>query len=172
MWFGLGMRCRDVSRILISLGALSNSAISVMVKRAIKQPRPLSTCNALGKCGKFGMPSSHAQVMAFAVATAILMHLHRRWLRRSLNLSASSAIEVLELVGLGLVTGLVSVGRVYLGYHSAMQVVAGLLLGAGWGSIWFVLLASLHKSGATSLIQSVMRPALPLRNDWMSPYKM
>lgn len=158
--------------MLMSVGALSNAAISTIVKRAIKQPRPLATCSALGKCGKFGMPSSHAQVMAFALATAILMHRHRRKLRRSLNLRTSNSIELLELILLGLVTVLVSIGRVYLGYHSTVQVVAGLLLGSSWGAVWFVLLMTLHKSGVVSFIQTVMRPLLPLKNEWMSPMKM
>jgi hypothetical protein len=47
---------------LVFLAGSANEALSLLLKKLIRQPRPVSSCVDLGTCGKFGMPSSHTQV--------------------------------------------------------------------------------------------------------------
>jgi len=47
---------------------VGNAAAGKALKRLVAQPRPALRCGALGNCGSFGWPSSHAQTAAFAWA--------------------------------------------------------------------------------------------------------
>ncbi len=49
-------------------GFVGNAAAGKALKRLVAQPRPALRCGALGNCGSFGWPSSHAQTAAFAWA--------------------------------------------------------------------------------------------------------
>lgn len=53
---------RNRALALVFLAGCANEALSLLLKRAIRQPRPEARCVDLGTCGKFGMPSSHTQV--------------------------------------------------------------------------------------------------------------
>ncbi len=146
----------------------------MVVKRLLRHPRPQATCALLGKCHKYGMPSSHAQVMSYAFTTALLMHLHRRRNRKNVKNSAPSRSEVIELIELVLLAALgalVGIARVYLGYHSADQVLAGVGLGSIFSVVWFWLIqAAVHSIGLAKSIQNVFSVLLHLRNSWEEPY--
>jgi dolichyldiphosphatase len=88
--------------------------------------------------------------MAFATATAVLMHLHRRARRAAAAAAAarSSLLEAIELAALLVLTGAVCFARVYLGYHSLEQVAAGAALGAAFAWAWHRLALAAHKGGA------------------------
>ena len=53
-------RSRPLS--LVFLAGCANEALSLGLKKVLRQPRPEVRCSELGTCGKFGMPSSHTQV--------------------------------------------------------------------------------------------------------------
>lgn len=116
------------------------------------------------------MPSSHAQVMAYAFTTGVLMHVHRRKNRKNFNSSATEMFELFELVFLAGLSVLVGIARVYLGYHSVDQVLAGVALGSGFSAFWFCLIAMVHSTGLARAIQSLISPLLHLRNDWEQGY--
>jgi dolichyldiphosphatase len=112
------------------------------------QPRPPETCEALGICEKHGMPSSHAQVMAYAACMYLLVcwRRSRRGRTRPPPAAARRArmvLGALEAAALIIVTGTVCVARVYLGYHSAPQVVAGAALGAAAAAGCFCAMGAL-----------------------------
>ncbi|KAL4540925.1 hypothetical protein Ndes2437B_g05328 [Nannochloris sp. 'desiccata'] len=138
---------RDVTAAFIGLGALVNTGLSLAVKHFLRHPRPPETCAFIGKCHKYGMPSSHAQVMAYAFTTGVLMHVHRRKNRKNFNSSATEMFELFELVFLAGLSVLVGIARVYLGYHSVDQVLAGVALGSGFSAFWFCLIAMVHSTG-------------------------
>ncbi|KAJ1839236.1 hypothetical protein LPJ70_005139, partial [Coemansia sp. RSA 2708] len=108
--------------VLLLLGQLLNELLNLIIKLIIREPRPHEH---LGD--GYGMPSSHAQFMGFFVVyvvvyleTRVVMHqVHRR------------VVQAGSLV-LG---GLVLISRVYLGYHTVRQVLAGAIVGAGTGAV-------------------------------------
>ena len=56
---------RNRALSLVFLAGCANEALSLLLKRVVRQPRPERRCTDLGTCGKFGMPSSHTQVSFF-----------------------------------------------------------------------------------------------------------
>lgn len=91
-----------------------------LLKRALNRPRPGS------RKADPGMPSSHAQSLAFLGATAALAV----WRGGG---GPERAVAALSLLTLAL---LLSWLRVLLGYHTAPQVGAGLALGAAGAAGW------------------------------------
>lgn len=150
------------------------------IKCVVQQPRPDFACIALAKCGH-GWPSSHMQTMAFAFMSFLLLFL-RRWhlgarpgSSRSLqNIKArsggagkkassptagiGSAMELLEVVGLAVVTAGTALGRVYLGYHTAGQVAAGAVLGTAAAALWFYATLLLARAGVLRRLEQALAP--------------
>ncbi|KAJ1924854.1 hypothetical protein IWQ60_004932 [Tieghemiomyces parasiticus] len=123
---------RELSVILMGAGQIFNEIINTVLKRAISQARPT------GFLGKgYGMPSSHAQFMAFFVVYAVLHLTHFR----------QNIWKHLLAVGLTLAGITVAYSRVYLGYHTSNQVLAGVAVG--------VILATLY----FTFIRDVVRPS-------------
>ena len=162
-------------------------AVSTLVKKAVKQPRPAATCALLGNCHKHGMPSSHSAVMAFAATTALLVYLHRRRSRSGAGSIAhmaaggagtsgrrdagggsvaqlSRAVELVQVLLLALLAAAVAYGRVYLGYHSAAQVAAGLALGSCLAAAWWALTLAACQRWAGGLLLLPLLRALHFRN--------
>jgi membrane-associated phospholipid phosphatase len=101
-----------------------SGALNLLLKLAIHAPRPYWTDPAITAhepLATFGMPSGHAQ--GAAVAYGMLGLLGTRRTRGRLP-------AIMIWTGVGVVVGLVGVSRVYLGAHSAGQVLAGWLIGA------------------------------------------
>lgn len=75
-------------------GFVGNAAAGKLLKRLAAQHRPVPRCALLRNCGGFGMPSSHAQTMAFASA----LHLgYALAARRGPCLPATAVTKVLHL---------------------------------------------------------------------------
>lgn len=118
---------RDIHHILLAVGGGFNAVISKVLKRLFRQQRPSATCALLGICEEYGLPSSHAQILSFSLALVLL------WAYRLIIQSSTSKLEravaALEVVTLTALTAVTGYARVYLGYHSAVQVVLGTAAG-------------------------------------------
>lgn len=101
----------------------ANEALSLVLKKMIRQPRPTTRCTELATCGKPGMPSSHAQSLLFAVAVHAVL---------AFGVRPEAAVE-----GVALVTAAAVIcgARIYLGYHTPAQVAVGCVLGVVIGVV-------------------------------------
>jgi dolichyldiphosphatase len=136
----LTLTTREAEIALTFAGQLACEALNFCLKRLIKEERP---ARIHGK--GYGMPSSHAQFVAFwSVYVALFLlrrytppkvmgyrsSTHRPW-------SLGERVGVV-LVGFGM-AGLTAWSRVYLGYHSPRQVVWGSTAGAVIAVAWYVV---------------------------------
>ena len=109
-----------------------------LLKKAVHQVRPLSTCEVLGICDEPGMPSSHSQVIFFLLGLELLQACRKSQLfqqdswQRLGQLSNIFAYTIASL--------LVAYSRVYLGYHDLPQVLAGAAAGLFMAVVCFVVL--------------------------------
>lgn len=96
----------------------------------------------------YGMPSSHAQFVAFFAVSFTLFLLIRHVPIKSTSYSPSTFQERLLLSLLAcLCAGAVAASRVYLNYHTPRQVWAGVAAGTIFAVVWFIATTFLHKSG-------------------------
>eukprot|EP00238_Polyblepharides_amylifera_P006395 CAMPEP_0196584742 /NCGR_PEP_ID=MMETSP1081-20130531/48306_1 /TAXON_ID=36882 /ORGANISM="Pyramimonas amylifera, Strain CCMP720" /LENGTH=166 /DNA_ID=CAMNT_0041906063 /DNA_START=124 /DNA_END=621 /DNA_ORIENTATION=- len=121
---------REIQYLFLLIGLTMNEVLSILLKKLIKGPRPES-CAALEMCSSYGMPSSHSQYMAF-LAVLLSLDLATHWIRRS-------QCDVVQKVLCALSWPcmiIVMYGRVYLGYHDELQVVAGATVGIVSAAVW------------------------------------
>ncbi|KAI2641706.1 PAP2-domain-containing protein [Hypomontagnella submonticulosa] len=138
---------REIEIALLFAGQLACEALNFALKRLIKEERP-RRMNGKG----YGMPSSHAQFVAyFAVSIALFLLLrhqppHPRVLRR--NHTPMSLLEraAWSAVGLGMAAA-VAWSRVYLKYHTEKQVLVGCVAGTVSALGWFVITTVIRRSG-------------------------
>lgn len=131
---------REVRSGLLLAGLAGNYALSYAAKRVVGQPRPQEFCGDLGTCSSPGMPSTHAQFMAFLAGHAAARA----------RLRPASTLRRLEAAALAALAALVAASRVYLGYHSPAQVAAGAALGMALGVLWS---AAVERAGAAGLLR-------------------
>ncbi|KAI9244313.1 phosphatidic acid phosphatase type 2/haloperoxidase [Sporodiniella umbellata] len=118
--------------IYLTVGAVLSQIVAKTLKHIIKQPRP--DTNVPNKRKSYGMPSSHSQAMGFFSG-----YFHQLVLfvapQKLFGLSPSIFALLLDLATISVVWS-----RVYLGHHTAAQVLSGVSLGAlcsiGWFHIW------------------------------------
>ncbi|KAJ1773526.1 hypothetical protein IW140_002024 [Coemansia sp. RSA 1813] len=117
---------REVAGILLIAGQLANEGFNLVLKEIVQQERPHMH---LGD--GYGMPSSHSQFMTFFVTfTVVYLETHI-----TTNAIHKRAVQA-GAIALGL---LVMVSRVYLGYHTTLQVIAGGIVGICSGCVWLWL---------------------------------
>ncbi|OAA45484.1 dolichyl pyrophosphate phosphatase [Metarhizium rileyi] len=150
----LVLSTREAEIALMFLGQLGCEALNFVLKRLIKEERPR---RIHGK--GYGMPSSHAQFVAFwSVSLALFLLLRHRPHPRRLHAGsgATSAAptrswSVLERVGVSLLATSVAAAtawsRIYLNYHTPRQVVAGTVAGVVTALLWFGFTALLRQTG-------------------------
>lgn len=131
--------------MLMFAGQLACEALNFALKRLIKEERPKQM---YGK--GYGMPSSHAQFVAyFSISlTLFLLLRHTPPAKRTpthtpLSLSVRIGLSVLALIN----AGLVAWSRIYLNYHTPKQVFMGCVAGAVSGVGWFLITTALRRSG-------------------------
>lgn len=92
----------------------------------------------------YGMPSSHAQFVAFfAVYLGLFLHL-----RHTPTASNSQIIpKVVLLLGIYFGAGSVAISRIYLNYHTPRQVLAGFAAGVVCAVSWYFVTGFLRTSG-------------------------
>ena len=133
---------REAEVALAFAGQLACEATNFALKRLIKEERPR---RIHGK--GYGMPSSHAQFVAFwSVSVALfLLVRHRPGHGRASNTSearqhAWSVFERLATSAVALaLAAAVAWSRVYLNYHTERQVLAGVAAGVVCAVGWFVV---------------------------------
>ena len=114
-----------------------SAACGRFLKKAIRQVRPVGTCEALGICDKPGMPSSHCQVVFFLLGLELLQVCRKSYKFRQDSrqcLGQLSTTFVYSTASL-----LVAYSRVYLGYHDLPQVLAGAAAGLFLSAVCFAL---------------------------------
>lgn len=129
-WFLL---TREIEPVIVVGGHLINEVLNKVVKCLVKQPRPdFHKDFGVGTYGlSYGMPSAHSQFMGFFAAYFLCTVV----LRVPLGLSA----RAVAVAALWCSCGGVAFSRVYLLYHTPLQVAAGVLVGAVFGLVYFVV---------------------------------
>ena len=82
------------------------------------------------------MPSSHTQVVAYALGTYLLL----RCVKGKSPSHLAKMVCTVEALTLVLLTMLVAYARIYLGYHTSFQTATGGLLGTIFGVCWAALI--------------------------------
>lgn len=134
---------RDLATVALCVGQLLNEGVNYALKHAIKEPRPVVPGAAALHAGapKFGMPSDHAQFGGF-LAAYLTAWAVRCW-------RAPAGQRALLVAGAHVAAVACAASRVYLGYHSAPQVLAGYAAGCVTGPAWY------------AVVQRVLRPLFP-----------
>ncbi|WEW61503.1 phosphatase PAP2 family protein [Emydomyces testavorans] len=137
---------REVEVLLMFAGQMLCEALNFSLKRLIQEERPHQI---YGK--GYGMPSSHSQFVAFFAFSVTLFLLFRHNPTTSSTLPNDSPSTFTQRVAMSLLACLgaaaVASSRVYLHYHSAKQVLVGVLAGSGFALVWYLLGAYLRMSG-------------------------
>ncbi len=140
-------------------GQLACEAINFCLKRIIREERPKSMHG-----NGYGMPSSHAQFVAFFAVHLTLFLLLRHKPRRfddgkgyhnPMTLATRAGLSVLTMAG----AAAVAWSRIYLSYHTPKQVLVGLIAGTVSAVGWFIMTTVVRRSGILkwALDQPVVR---------------
>ena len=122
-------------------------ALNFTLKRLLKEERP-KQMHGKG----YGMPSSHAQFVAFFSISLTLFLLFRHVPKQATP--SHTPLSMLARVGLSGVAlanaGLVAWSRIYLSYHTPKQVMVGCLAGVITGVSWFLVTTVVRQIGLLS----------------------
>ncbi|KAF7552572.1 hypothetical protein G7046_g7373 [Stylonectria norvegica] len=136
---------REAEIALMFAGQLACEALNFALKRLIKEDRPR---RIHGK--GYGMPSSHAQFVAFWSVSLALFLLVRHSPRMG-RLGADRPWTVLERLGISVagmaVAAATAWSRVYLDYHTPKQVLVGCAAGVVCAVGWFVITSVVRQTG-------------------------
>ncbi|CAN6658987.1 dolichyldiphosphatase [Trichomonascus vanleenenianus] len=138
VYLTLIMSRREVETVLMFAGQVGCEAVNQYLKHVIKEERPRFGYG-------YGMPSAHAQFMAYYTTYLCLWMLFRVRhfsTRKKLLRGASSLIF----------SGLVCYSRVYLFYHSGSQVLAGVGIGVAVAIAYFMFVVLLRDLGIVDLL--------------------
>ncbi|CAG7554563.1 unnamed protein product [Fusarium equiseti] len=141
---------REVEVALMFLGQLACEVLNFALKRLIKEERPR---RIHGK--GYGMPSSHAQFVAFwSVSLALFLlvrHNPPRVLKGRANSSVHRPWSIVERIAVSMAGAAIAAAtawsRVYLNYHTPKQVVVGCAAGAVSAVGWFIIVAVMRQTG-------------------------
>lgn len=123
LWRAMG---RDVAWRYFAC-AVSGELAYVIAKSIFQRQRP-EVIDRLGSAGWHSYPSGHAMLAPIVYSVALLL-----LLRVVHGRAARMGLVVLAL----LIPFTVALSRVYLGVHYPTDVIAALVLGSGWGLLWF-----------------------------------
>jgi dolichyldiphosphatase len=137
-------------------GQMACEALNFALKRLLKEERP-KQMHGKG----YGMPSSHAQFVAFFSISLTLFLLLRHVPKQTTpSHTPLSMLARVALSGVALGNaGLVAWSRIYLSYHTPKQVLVGCLAGAVTGVSWFLVTMVVRQIGlvAWALDQPLVR---------------
>ncbi|CAN6581076.1 unnamed protein product [Malus baccata var. baccata] len=120
---------RELQGMFFFVGLVISQIINELIKDFFQQARP-ETCAILEMCDSHGWPSSHSQYMFF-FATYFTLLTYK-------GIGLWDTKNKLAVVFLPWVLALLTMySRVYLGYHTVAQVLAGSAFGVFLGAVWF-----------------------------------
>ncbi|KAF7727106.1 hypothetical protein EC973_008069 [Apophysomyces ossiformis] len=114
---------RELAGIFMLLGQLLNEGLNAILKEYLKIARPHGD--------GYGMPSSHAQFVWYFASYGIL------YLYSNIRLEYDIWKKLAALLML-IMAAVVSYTRIYLGYHTEMQVAVGATIGILFGMLWYI----------------------------------
>ncbi|XP_061350556.1 lipid phosphate phosphatase gamma [Gastrolobium bilobum] len=120
---------RELQGMFFAVGLIISQFINEFIKTSVQQARP-ETCALLETCDSHGWPSSHCQYMFFFATYLTLLF------SNGIGFWGFRNNIVLNVITWSL-AWLTMYSRVYLGYHSVAQVVAGTALGVFLGAVWY-----------------------------------
>jgi len=140
---------REVEILLMFAGQMACEALNFALKRLLKEERP-KQMHGKG----YGMPSSHAQFVAFFSLSLALFLLLRHTPKQPTHLHTPlNMVQRTGLSGLALMcAGLVAWSRIYLSYHTPKQVLVGFIAGSVTAILWFLFTAGARKVGLLAWI--------------------
>ncbi|KJX98970.1 PAP2-domain-containing protein [Zymoseptoria brevis] len=138
---------REIEILLMFAGQMGCEALNWVLKRYFKEQRPTQI---VGK--GYGMPSSHAQFVAFFATYLTLFLLFRHDPHNHPHASSThTPIPLWQRVGTALAAiggaAAVALSRTYLKYHSPKQINVGCLVGVACGIAWFVVTSIARRTG-------------------------
>lgn len=138
---------REAEIILMFVGQLACEVLNFVLKRILKEERP-KQMHGKG----YGMPSSHAQFVAFFSLSLTMFLLFRHVPKKpSPSHTPLSLVARIALSGLALLNaGLVAWSRIYLNYHTPHQVLVGCGAGAASAISWFLVTSGIRQIGLLS----------------------
>lgn len=118
---------RELTSINMFVGQLACEFLNALLKKLLKEKRPID------KLGDgYGMPSSHAQFIAYFTTFSILYLYTRITFSQNLWKFPITLSLIILLIS-------VSYSRIYLNYHTTKQVLVGNIFGMSFALIWFIL---------------------------------
>ncbi|XMA07950.1 hypothetical protein WAI453_000741 [Rhynchosporium graminicola] len=135
---------REIEILMMFGGQMACEALNFALKRILKEQRP-KQMHGKG----YGMPSSHAQFVAF-FSLSLTMFLLFRHVPKKPTPSHTPLTMGLRVVLSGLAmgcAGLVAWSRIYLNYHTEKQVVVGYAAGTASAIGWFAITTVVRQSG-------------------------
>lgn len=135
---------REIEILLMFAGQMACEVFNLILKRILKEERPIQMH------GKgYGMPSSHAQFVAF-FSTSLALFLLFRHTPKPATVS-HTPFSMIERVGLSVLAivgaGLVACSRIYLNYHTTKQVLVGCFAGVLSAFGWFLVTSITRQAG-------------------------
>jgi dolichyldiphosphatase len=135
---------REIEILLMFAGQMACEVLNLALKRILKEQRPIQM-HGRG----YGMPSSHAQFVAF-FSTSLALFLLFRHIPKAATPS-HTPLSMVQRVGLSFLAmvgaGLVACSRIYLNYHTEKQVLVGCLAGVLSALGWFGATAIARQTG-------------------------
>ena len=120
--------------LIISSGIIISELLNLLLKNVINQKRP-SNSPMSGK----GFPSDHSQIsfyIAIILTLIILFGIEPEGYKKWEYLWQYKIVLPIILFTLAFV---ISYSRIYLNFHTAIQVIAGGLIGVSFGLLWWIL---------------------------------
>lgn len=125
------------------VGQMGCEALNFLLKRLIKEERPRRI-----RSKGYGMPSSHAQFLAFFSVYLTLFLLRRHSPHPSDTHTPTTYTQRVILSVWGFIfAASVCVSRIYLSYHTVNQVLVGCCVGIITAIAWFTLTTILRRWG-------------------------
>ncbi|CZR60301.1 related to CAX4 protein [Phialocephala subalpina] len=144
MYVTLIWSTREIEILLMFAGQMACEALNFLLKRILKEERP-KRMHGKG----YGMPSSHAQFVAFFSISLTFFLLFRHVPKKaSPSHTPLSLVARIGLSGLALLNaGLVAWSRTYLSYHTPKQVWVGIVAGSVSAISWFLITTVVRQTG-------------------------
>lgn len=158
---------RDLESVIFTIGQLSNELVNQVLKRVIKQERPLyndaiplifngvntydggvqeKNINSLRV--SYGMPSAHSQFMGFFICYLVL----NMWFRWTHRYKIRRVDKMVYCVSGWLLSISVCFSRWYLEYHNWDQIIIGYQIGIMIGAIYYIFVVIIMYPTIKSII--------------------